>query len=360
MIKVLLFVNWPVYTVKRFEDTLRNPDQVIFGERYWFSKYWPNNVKVNVLGIQQGILFDIIERVTRIHLQPLETLAQIKNHDLILTYDSTSAFQLALLRSKFGFCKSIPNIMIDVGMPRAVEQIYENVPPKLLCALLKQTFNPKSVSHIIFHSSCQRSFYRDILGFSENMLSYVPFGVETEYFKPKLDETEDYIFASGEFRDFETLLRLYEKKHYCLPELRIRSALSPPKLLPPKVKWLPRAPISTFKNEALRSRFVIVPLHLTIRSTGVMSCLQSMALGKTVLTSRVPPIEGYVINGKTALYYEPYNQTDLFNKITFLLEQDKLVREIGMNARLSVEKDFTVKNFGTRLWNCIANVLENN
>jgi len=246
--------------------------------------------------------------------------------------------------------------MVDVGMPAASETL-KNIPSSLIFGMLKQTFNQKSVSHIIFHSSCQRFFYRDALGFSEDKLTHVPFGVETDYFKPESVESEGYIFAAGEFRDFDTLLSVYERWHSKLPKLRIRSGLPTPKHLPPKVKWLPRASISTFKTETLKSRFVIVPLHYAIRSAGVATFLQSMALGKAVLTSRVPSIEGYVSNGKTALYYEPYDQNDLFKKIALLLKDDNFVDELGKNARAEVEARFTVENMGMQLWNCVSNVL---
>ena len=357
MLKVLMFVNWPIYNVEKFSDDIRNPDQVVRGERYWFSKYWPNGATIDVIGISRSSIVYPLEKPSRIHLQFAKAFRKIKDYDLLLTYDSPSAFLFSLLRSKFGFYRSIPHIMVDIALPRAAERFF-NVPPSLMCKILKQTFNSKSVSHMIFHSSCQRSFYRDGLGFSDDALSYVPFGVETEYFKPESLEGEDYIFAAGEFRDFETLLRAYEKYHEDLPELRIRSGLPKPNYLPPKVNWLPRAPISTFKMEALKSKFVIVPLHYTLRSVGLITCLQFMALGKAVVTSNVPPIDGYIVDGKTALCYRPYDQKDLFTKISLLLKEDKLVDELGKKARIDVEARFTVKNMGMQFWNRVSDVLK--
>jgi glycosyltransferase involved in cell wall biosynthesis len=359
MIKVLIFVDW-----------LIEKDQVSARDMLDFTRFWPSDVIIDVVGLQEGSVVNTLEQLSRLHIASLKTLSRIKDYDLILTLDSTSAFLFALLRSKLGFCRSIPHIMTDYGLPRLVEQFipedatiilkfFRHLSPGFLCEMIKQTFNPKSVSHIVFHSICQRPFYRDTLGFSEDSLSYIPFGVDTEYFKPESVKGEDYIFAAGEFRDFDTLLRVYEKRHEELPELRIRSALPSPNYLPPKVNWLPRASRSTFMTEILKSRFVIVPLHYTFRSTGVMTCLQSMALGKAVLTSRVPPIYGYVVNGKTALYYEPYDQNDLFRKISVLSKEDKLVDALGRNARIAVESNFAVKNLGIQLWNCVTSELKN-
>ncbi|MCJ7632925.1 glycosyltransferase family 4 protein [Candidatus Bathyarchaeota archaeon] len=352
-----MFVNWPIHRVGEFDCNVRNPDQVVSGERYWFSKYWPSNTEVDVVGIQRGFLLHPLEKFSRIYLQHAKAFNKVNDYDLLLTFDSPTAFLFALLRSKVGICRSVPHIMIDVGLPRASEN-FKNTPSSVMCGILKQTFNPKSVSHIIFFSSCQRSFYRDALGFPEGTLSYVPFGVESDYFKPEPVEGEDYIFAAGEFRDFDTLLRVYEKWAWRLPELRIRSDLSKPKHLPPKISWLPRVPISTFKTEALKAKFVVVPLHYTLRSTGVMTCLQFMALGKAVLIPRVPPIDGYATDGKTALYYEPYDPEDLFRKISLLSEGTRLVEDIGKEARKAIETKFDLENMGKQLWSCVSEVLK--
>ena len=357
MFKVLLFVNWTIYRVKAFDVNIRNPDQIVAGKRYWFFKSWPKNVSVDVVGVKKSFFLYPFEDLSRIYVQHAAAFNRIRDCDLLLTFDSPSAFLFALLKSKLGIFKSIPHMMIDIGLPNASEA-HSNIPQSLVYSILKQAFNPKSVSHIIFHSACQRSFYRDVLGFPNGMLSYIPFGVESDYFQPEQVETEDYIFSAGEYRDFATLLSVYERWHQNLPELRIRSGLPKPANLPPNVKWLPRASISTFKAEALKAKFVVVPLHYTLRSTGLMTCLQSMALGKAVLTSKVPAVDGYIIDGKTAVYYKPYDSEDLFNKLSLLSKENTLVERIGNDARKAIETNFDVLKMGEHLWSCVSEVLK--
>ena len=351
-----MFVNWPIHRVATFDENIRNPDQVVSGGQYWFFNYWPKNVKVDVVGITKDFFLHPFEDLSSIYLQHASAFNKIRDHDLLLTFDAPSAFLVALLRSKLRLYKSIPHVMIDVGLPNASES-HGNMPLSLIYGVLKQTFNTNSVSHIIFYSSRQRAFYRNALNFPNDALSYVPFGVESDYFKPEAVKTEDYIYSAGEARDFKTLLGAYEKWHDKLPELRIRSALPKPSNLPANVKWLPRVPISTFKVEALKAKFVVVPLHYTYRSIGLMTCLQSMALGKTVLTSMVPAVDGYVIDGKTAVYYKPYDSEDLFRKLSLLSKETALVDEIGKNARKAIETEFSVEKMGERLWSCVSKVL---
>jgi glycosyltransferase involved in cell wall biosynthesis len=349
MLKVMIFVNWAIHRVKAFDVNIRNPDQIVSGEKYWFFKYWPKNVDVDVVAIKRNFFFHPLENLSRIYVQHAAAFSRIRACDLLLTFDSQSAFLFALLKSKLSMFKSTPHIMIDVGLPNASET-HKNIPSSVIYGILKQSFNSKSVSHIIFFSACQRAFYRYVLGFSDNLLSYVPFGVESDYFKPEPIETEGYIFSAGEYRDFATLLSVYQRWYAKLPELRIRSDLPKPSNLPPNVKWLPRAPISTFKDEALKAEFVVIPLHQTLRSTGLMTCLQSMALGKAVLTSKVPAVDGYVRDGETAVCYKPYNCEDLFHKL-FLLHN-------GNAARKAVESDFSVLKMGEQLWNHVCTVLK--
>jgi glycosyltransferase involved in cell wall biosynthesis len=357
MLRVLVFVNWTIHKVRAFDVNIRNPDQIVPGERYWFFKYWPKNVSVDVVGIKKNFFLYPLENLSRIYVQHAIAFNQIKDCDLLLTFDSQSAFLFALLKSKLGIFKSIPHVMIDVGLPNAAETL-KTIPSSLIYRLLNQSFNVKSVSHIIFHSACQRAFYRGALGFSNSSLSYIPFGVETDYFKPEPVENEGYIFSAGEYRDFTTLLSVYERWYQKLPELRIRSELPKPTHLPPNVKWLPRAPISTFKAEALKARFVVVPLPCSLRSTGLMTCLQSMALGKAVLTSKVPAIDGYILDGETGVYYNPYDSEDLFHKLSLLSKENNLVERIGKDARKAVEDNFSVLKMGEQLWSCVFKVLK--
>jgi glycosyltransferase involved in cell wall biosynthesis len=355
MLNILMFVNWPVYKVDKFNPHIRNPDQLVSGKPYWFFEHWPTNVNVDVVGIRKDWFLYPLESTSRIYFQHMKMLDKIKEFDCVLTFDSPSAFVFSFIKSKTDLFRKIPHIMIDVGLPDAFETI--KLPKGLVQLLLKTTFNPKSISHIIFFSRCQRDFYRKVLNFSDIFLSYVPFGVESEYFIPTDKKSENYIYSAGEYRDFKTLLDVY-RVHEGLPELRIRSELPKPSVLPHNVKWLPRDSISTFRDEVSRAKLVVLPLHNTLRSTGLMTCLQSMALGKPVLTSKVPPIDGYVIDGETAVYYKPYDTEDLYQKLSYLLKDDDLLQNIGIKARKAIEENYDTEKMGNRLYRSVIGVLE--
>jgi glycosyltransferase involved in cell wall biosynthesis len=122
---------------------------------------------------------------------------------------------------------------------------------------------------------------------------------------------------------------------------------------------LPRDSISTFRDEVSRAKLVVLPLHNTLRSTGLMTCLQSMALGKPVLVSKVPPIDGYVIDGETAIFYKPYDAKNLYQKLSLLSKDAGLLQNIGIKARKAIEEHYSTEKMGNRLYRCVIGVLEN-
>lgn len=128
-VKVLMFVNWPIYRVEKFDPNIRNPDQIVSGEKYWFFKFWPNYIEVDVIGVKNSFLLYPLEKLSRIYLQHLlESLNKIKDYDLLLTHDSQSALLFALLRSKLRVYRTIPHVMIDVGLPGAGRKAFPSYP----------------------------------------------------------------------------------------------------------------------------------------------------------------------------------------------------------------------------------------
>ena len=67
--------------------------------------------------------------------------------------------------------------------------------------------------------------------------------------------------------------------------------------------------------------------------------LESFALGKPVVGSRIGGIPELVKDYKTGLTYSPYDTDDLHSKLEILLRDRYLIQNMGKRARKSVEKD---------------------
>jgi glycosyltransferase involved in cell wall biosynthesis len=66
-----------------------------------------------------------------------------------------------------------------------------------------------------------------------------------------------------------------------------------------------------------------------------------MAMGKPIIASNLGQIRDVIEDGRTGLLNEPGNYEELAENILILLENEKLRKELGLNARKEVEKKYT-------------------
>jgi len=71
-----------------------------------------------------------------------------------------------------------------------------------------------------------------------------------------------------------------------------------------------------------------------------LACIESMALGRSVVGSNIGGIPELVKDERTGLLFEPRNAEDLSRKINYLLGNPALQIEWGKNARTQIETMF--------------------
>ena len=227
----------------------------------------------------------------------------------------------------------------------------------------------ESISCVIYHARIQESYYRECLPSLWERCRYVPIGVDQVYFRPQKAKEEDYIFCAVhrglKSRDWPTLMEAFGKLH--IPtELKIvgterarRSDLRG-RRIPKNVRFYPFAPLPKLKDFISRSRFAVLPLPYHAHSHGQLSLLESMAMGKAVIVSRVPGIIDYVEEGKTAVLYEPYNAEDLREKVEFLLNNPQEAKRIGKEVRRAVELYYNEENMARGIYEAIKELCKIN
>jgi glycosyltransferase involved in cell wall biosynthesis len=87
-----------------------------------------------------------------------------------------------------------------------------------------------------------------------------------------------------------------------------------------------------------RCLFVVLPSQW--HENNPRAIIESFALGKTVLGSKMGGIPELIINGKTGLTFESGNASDLKEKILYLIKNPDLIVEMGKNARGFAEENF--------------------
>lgn len=70
--------------------------------------------------------------------------------------------------------------------------------------------------------------------------------------------------------------------------------------------------------------------------------IEAYAYGKPVVASRIGSLAEIVIDGKTGLLFEMKNSKDLSEKLKKFIENPKLSKELGQNARMEVESKYEV------------------
>jgi len=101
------------------------------------------------------------------------------------------------------------------------------------------------------------------------------------------------------------------------------------------------------KKEIKRSMFSIIPSECY--ETFGLTIIESYALGKPVIGSRIGGIPELVIDGVTGYTFEPGNAEDLRCKILTLCEKPEKIIQMGKNARNLAEENYNTEKHYKRL-----------
>lgn len=81
-----------------------------------------------------------------------------------------------------------------------------------------------------------------------------------------------------------------------------------------------------------------------------MSILESMSYGIPNLTSNVGGIPQVVRDGENGMMVDPGNINEMFEKIVFFLENDKLRKSYSENAYQMIQEHFSIEAYFIK-WN---------
>jgi len=113
------------------------------------------------------------------------------------------------------------------------------------------------------------------------------------------------------------------------------------------IKFLGHKTGEELKNEIKKSMFVVLPS--VCYENNPRTVLESFALGKPVIGSRIGGIPELVIDGITGYTFEVGNVEDLKEKIVYLVKNPQKVVELGKNARKFVEENHNPEKYYEKL-----------
>lgn len=354
-VRILMFVGWKVRKCGDIPSDLQPPDYNCEGRPYWFFRHLPGkDIEVDV--VDNSCIWGLWELFERklLHFyiwQGLRKLRSLKNYDLIISHGAQSAVVLAFARSLIA-AKFPPHIIIDIGSLNGGRK------KKSELALFRLAL--KSVAGLIYHVKQQEMHYQKYFPEVVKKSRFVPFGPDINLFSAsQREKNENYILSIGYAkRDWATLISSYERLGIPKPSLRILGSLTPiPGALPKCVSAIGRVSFREMITQIASARFVVIPLPYVLYAVGQMTVLQSMAMGKAVIVSRVPSMVDYITDAYDALFYAPADVEDLRQKMEYLIQNPTLSKYIGANARMTVESRFNEYLMARGIWNAVVDLI---
>lgn len=247
---------------------------------------------------------------------------------------------------------------------RHIALMYWISPPKK--ALLLRALQSR-VDHIITWSSVQRDFAIERLRIPPSKITLISHWVDQRFWRPMQAEPDMICAVGNEMRDYPTLieaLRGLPIRCHIAAHDRLRRRSGKVTTAPAIVEraGLPRNVTVGAKSYAelrdlyARARFVVCPLRPTDSDNGITSILESMAMGKAVICSRVRGQVDVIRDGVTGIFVPPGDAGALREAILYLWGHPEIADQMGAQGRKVVEERHTFDQFVERVRQIVATV----
>ncbi|MEX0593679.1 MAG: glycosyltransferase family 4 protein, partial [Balneolaceae bacterium] len=278
--------------------------------------------------------------------QFVEALCIQHHFDVILSHSEKAGFPLALFMKYLRI--DTPHILI-------VSRITSPNPKKSTKKiwLFKQVKD--SVTRFLIWSSHQRNIAIETFGVSPEKMVLLKRGVDQNFWTPQESSPAPNMICSVgmEVRDYPTLVEALRPLdipcHIATGASRGEIFQSVEKLY--QIEDLPRTitvgakQASELRDLYARSRFVVVSLFPTDSDNGLTTILESMAMGKTVICSKVDGQIDIIQDGVTGIYVPQGDPKALRDAIVELWNQPERCKEMGEAAQNYVRTHHNVEQF---------------
>jgi glycosyltransferase involved in cell wall biosynthesis len=194
-------------------------------------------------------------------------------------------------------------------------------------------------------SRTQLDVVADWLGPSAPPVSYLPFGVDTDFYDHRpLDPGAPPVVASmggDRDRDAETLFTALTTVRAARPAVRGRVQTSSTLPAPDGVEVTAFVPHAQARDLLASATVVALATRPNEHVSGVTVALESMSTGRAVVVSDTPGMSDYVEHGVTGLLVPPQEPQALADAVLQLVDDPDEAARMGARARARVESSFS-------------------
>jgi glycosyltransferase involved in cell wall biosynthesis len=273
---------------------------------------------------------------------------ELNRSDVVFSTVDTVGIPLVLLR-RFGLVRA-PVVYAAIGLPERLAQLRGPLAKRVF----REAFG--RVGTIVAYGWGEAEELGTWLADTPARVEFVPFGVDTESFRPEpavAGGGEDVVSVGADpRRDFRLLVQLAQR----LPErtFRIVTTREHTRTLgdvPANVRLEVDVPLARVRERLQAAGVVVLPVRANTYSGATTTMLQAMACGKPVVVTETAAIEhGYRLeDGVNVQLVHAGDLVALDAAVTAVLSSDALARGLGLRARETVEHHFTWERYAGRI-----------
>ena len=282
----------------------------------------------------------------------LASLRQINASDILFSTVDTVGLPLMLLR-RAGVVR-VPIVYAAIGLPERLVQLRGNRVQRLYRDALRQA------CALVSYARSEAEWLGDWLGPGAPPVRFVPFGVDTNAFRPDPAaalEIDVLSVGADPRRDFGLLVAVaaeQPKLSFCI----VASADNARALgsVPANVTVETDIPLTAVRDRLAVARVVALPVRDNSYSGATTTLLQAMAMARPVVVSRTDAIaRGYGLeDGVNCRLVPPADSAALERAILGLLTGADAARALGIRARETVERSLSWERYTDALWDVLS------
>jgi glycosyltransferase involved in cell wall biosynthesis len=282
----------------------------------------------------------------------LASLRAANASDVVFSTVDTVGIPLMLLKQA-GLLRP-PLVYTAVGLPERLVQLRGDRAHRLYAAALRRAHA------IITYSQREVDALQGWLGSTTPPIRFVPFGVDTNAFRPDPEREPDVDVVSvgaDPRRDFELLVAVASRREELGFRIvttgeRARSLRS----VPSNIAIETDIPLEQVRARLASARVVALPVRDNTYTGATTVLLQAMAMAKPVVVSRTDAIEhGYGLeDGFNCRLVEPGDPAAFEAALLKTLAGAEAAVSLGLRARETVERGFSWERYTDALWEILS------